>query len=88
MDGDASAKTMDKGASAYVVLDMLEGLSDKLTLPSALKGDDFGSAGIHEDSVPRGEPAGEKTTGTGTSAFNAEGSIGKQFKGMYRHHRP
>ncbi|CAD0082025.1 unnamed protein product [Aureobasidium vineae] len=64
MDGDASAKTMDKGASA------------------ALRNDDFGSTGIHEDSVPRGEPVGEKTTGTGTSAFSAEGSIGKQFTGM------
>ncbi|KAI4722202.1 hypothetical protein E4T48_01550 [Aureobasidium sp. EXF-10727] len=61
MDGDASAKTMDKGASA------------------ALRVDDFGSTGIHEDAVPRGEPAGEKTTGTGTSAFSADGAIGKQF---------
>ncbi|KAI5246860.1 hypothetical protein AUEXF2481DRAFT_41537 [Aureobasidium subglaciale EXF-2481] len=61
MDGDSSAKTMDKGASA------------------ALRVDDFGSTGIHEDAVPRGEPAGEKTTGTGTPAFSAEGSIGKQF---------
>ncbi|CAD0106370.1 unnamed protein product [Aureobasidium uvarum] len=64
MDGDSSAKTMDKGASA------------------ALRNDDFGSTGIHEDAVPKGEPAGEKTTGTGTSAFSADGAIGKQFTGM------
>jgi len=25
------------------------------------------------------EPAGEKTTGTGTSVFNSAGAIGKQF---------
>ncbi|THV98314.1 hypothetical protein D6C77_00326 [Aureobasidium pullulans] len=62
MDGDASAKTMDKGASA------------------ALRNDDMGINAVHEDAVPRGEPAGEKTTGTGTSAFSADGSIGKQFK--------
>lgn len=42
----------------------------------------MGINAVHEDSVPRGEPAGEKTTGTGTSAFSADGSIGKQFKGM------
>jgi len=41
----------------------------------------MGINAVHEDSVPRGEPAGEKTTGTGTSAFSADGSIGKQFKG-------
>ncbi|KAI4747476.1 hypothetical protein E4T50_02217 [Aureobasidium sp. EXF-12298] len=62
MDGDSSAKTMDKGASA------------------ALRNDDLGSNAIHEDAVPRGEPAGEKTTGTGTPAFSADGAIGKQFK--------
>ncbi|KAG9695410.1 hypothetical protein KCU81_g370, partial [Aureobasidium melanogenum] len=61
MDGDSSAKTMDKGASA------------------ALRNDDLGSNAVHEDAVPRGEPAGEKTTGTGTSAFSADGAIGKQF---------
>ncbi|CAD0086322.1 unnamed protein product [Aureobasidium mustum] len=64
MDGDSSAKTMDKGASA------------------ALRNDEFGNSAVHEDAVPRGEPAGEKTTGTGTSAFSADGAIGKQFTGM------
>lgn len=65
MDGDSSAKTMDKGASA------------------ALRNDELGSNAVHEDAVPRGEPAGEKTTGTGTSAFSADGAIGKQFTGMF-----
>ena len=53
-----------------------------LTSLSALRNDDMGINAVHEDAVPRGEPAGEKTTGTGTSAFSADGSIGKQFKGM------
>ncbi|CZR50897.1 uncharacterized protein PAC_00771 [Phialocephala subalpina] len=35
--------------------------------------------GIHEVSH-RAEPAGEKTTGTGTSAFNKDGAIGSAFK--------
>jgi hypothetical protein len=47
-----------------------------------LRNDDLGSNAIHEDAVPRGEPAGEKTTGTGTPAFSADGAIGKQFTGM------
>lgn len=51
---------------------------------AALRNDDLGSNAIHEQSVPRGEPAGEKTTGTGTSAFSADGAIGKQFTCMSR----
>ncbi|KAI9755637.1 MAG: hypothetical protein M4579_004210 [Chaenotheca gracillima] len=39
-----------------------------------------GTSGIHEDSKPVTEPLGEKTQGTGTSAFNAQGSIGSMFK--------
>ncbi|PNS15141.1 hypothetical protein CAC42_8142 [Sphaceloma murrayae] len=61
MDGDSSAKTMDKGATA------------------AKPFTDFGDDTIHEASKPRGEPLGEKTTGAGTSAFDAQGAIGKQF---------
>ncbi|GAB7353151.1 hypothetical protein MBLNU459_g3685t1 [Dothideomycetes sp. NU459] len=37
------------------------------------------TSGIHENSKLAGEPAGEKTTGTGTSVFDANGAIGKQF---------
>lgn len=47
-----------------------------------MRNDDLGSNAIHEQAVPRGEPAGEKTTGTGTPAFSADGAIGKQFKGI------
>jgi hypothetical protein len=47
-----------------------------------LRNDDLGSNAIHEQAVPRGEPAGEKTTGTGTPAFSADGAIGKQFNGI------
>ncbi|KAI9804925.1 MAG: hypothetical protein M1833_006228 [Piccolia ochrophora] len=61
MDGDSSAKTLDKGASAAM------GHSEM-------------SDSIHEDSKPKLEPAGEKTTGTGTSAFHAGGAIGSMFK--------
>ncbi|OJD34557.1 uncharacterized protein BKCO1_2200094 [Diplodia corticola] len=35
--------------------------------------------GIHEDSQARNEPAGMKTSGTGTSIFSSQGSVGKQF---------
>lgn len=52
---------------------------------AALRNDDLGSNAVHEDAVPRGEPAGEKTTGTGTSAFSADGAIGKQFTGTSIH---
>ncbi|KAF1355039.1 hypothetical protein BDV97DRAFT_95773 [Delphinella strobiligena] len=45
---------------------------------SAVIGNDL-EHGMPETSVPRGEPVGEKTTGTGTSAFDSQGSIGKQF---------
>ncbi|KAI9846757.1 MAG: hypothetical protein M1837_003606 [Sclerophora amabilis] len=61
MDGDSSAKTMDKGASAAM-------------------GHAEHTSGIHEDSKPKIEPAGQKTTGAGTSAFNAEGAVGSMFK--------
>ncbi|KAJ9628874.1 hypothetical protein H2203_002777 [Taxawa tesnikishii (nom. ined.)] len=60
MDGDASGKTMDKGASSALHEQELTG-------------------GIHEDSKPRQEPVGEKTTGA-TSLFSKEGAIGKQFQ--------
>ncbi|KAI9829959.1 MAG: hypothetical protein M1819_005931 [Sarea resinae] len=65
MDGDSSAKTLDKGAK------------------SAMLDNEF-TSGIHEASKPDAEPAGEKTTGTGTSAFDSSGAIGSQFttKGM------
>jgi len=35
--------------------------------------------GIYEASKPRSEPMGEKETGTGKSAFDAEGAVGKEF---------
>ncbi|KAI9721817.1 MAG: hypothetical protein M1812_002153 [Candelaria pacifica] len=60
MDGDSSAKTMDKGASSAM-------------------GETELSSGIHEDSKPKVEPAGEKTAGTGTSAFSSSGAIGSMF---------
>ncbi|KAL1302219.1 hypothetical protein AAFC00_002645 [Neodothiora populina] len=60
MDGDSSAKTMDKGAASAAIAQNLED-------------------GMPEVTKPRGEPAGVKTTGTGTSAFDASGAIGKQF---------
>ncbi|KAF4550713.1 Hypothetical protein D9617_16g015020 [Elsinoe fawcettii] len=40
---------------------------------------DFADDTIHEATKTKGEPLGEKTTGTGTSAFDASGAIGKQF---------
>ncbi|KAF4301545.1 hypothetical protein GTA08_BOTSDO07287 [Botryosphaeria dothidea] len=45
---------------------------------SATKNLDF-TEGIHEDSKPRTEPAGLKTSGAGTSVFDSDGVIGKQF---------
>ncbi|KAK3614441.1 hypothetical protein LTR56_027068 [Elasticomyces elasticus] len=60
MDGDSSARTMDKGASA------------------AARSTDL-TEGIHED-AKLAPPAGEKTTGTAGSVFDAAtGSIGKAF---------
>ncbi|KAI1085209.1 hypothetical protein F5B20DRAFT_575679 [Whalleya microplaca] len=44
---------------------------------SAMPNTEF-SGGIHEQAISK-EPAGEKTTGTGTSAFDSSGAIGKQF---------
>lgn len=35
--------------------------------------------GIYEASKPREEPMGEKATGTGQSAFDAQGAVGKEF---------
>ncbi|KAF2148329.1 hypothetical protein K461DRAFT_297758 [Myriangium duriaei CBS 260.36] len=61
LDGDQTAKAMDKGANAG--------------LPHTDLGD-----GIHESAIPSGQPAGQKTTGAGVSAFDADkGAIGKQF---------
>ncbi|KAI9810749.1 MAG: hypothetical protein M1827_006087 [Pycnora praestabilis] len=62
MDGDSSAKTMDKGANSAM-------------------GDTEFSSSIHESSTGLKEPAGQKTTGGGTSAFHADGAIGSMFKG-------
>ena len=45
---------------------------------SAIPSQDAENA-IHEHSIPRREPAGDKTAGTGTSAFDKSGAIGKQF---------
>jgi len=61
MDGDSSAKTMDKGVN------------------SAMDSTEF-SSGIHESSTAGQEAAGEKTQGTGTSAFDKDGAIGSAFK--------
>ncbi|KAI9673995.1 MAG: hypothetical protein M1817_002201 [Caeruleum heppii] len=38
------------------------------------------TSGVHEQSKPDTAPAGEKTTGTGTPAFNKDGAIGSMFK--------
>lgn len=46
--------------------------------PSALNTTEF-TDGIHEAAKPPTEPVGEKATGSGTSAFSSEGSIGSQF---------
>ena len=48
-----------------------------LTMHSGLKDQDL-SAGIHEDSKPRAEPVGEKTTGH-APIFDSKGAVGKQF---------
>lgn len=61
MDGDSSAKAMDKGAN------------------SAIDNSEF-SSGVHESVTAGREPAGEKTTGTGTPAFHKDGAIGSAFK--------
>jgi hypothetical protein len=47
---------------------------------SALKDQDL-TDGIHEDSKPRAEPVGEKTTGH-APIFDSKGAIGKQFTSM------
>ncbi|KAF2092688.1 hypothetical protein NA57DRAFT_62212 [Rhizodiscina lignyota] len=46
---------------------------------SSVMNDQEFTSGIHEDSKPRQEPAGEKTTGAGSPLFSAGGAIGKQF---------
>jgi len=60
MDGDSTAKTMDKGANSAM-------------------GNTEMTQGIHE-SNHQATPAGEKTQGTGTSAFHKDGAIGSAFK--------
>ncbi|KAE8447491.1 hypothetical protein EG329_010764 [Mollisiaceae sp. DMI_Dod_QoI] len=59
MDGDSTAKTLDRGANSAI-----NTMND--------------TDGIHEASHQT-SPAGQKTTGTGTSAFHKDGAIGSMF---------
>jgi len=64
-DGDAAAKTFDKGVAATAPhTDLSDGV--------------FEAAKPHSGS----NPIGEKTTGAGISAFDKDGAIGSQFKGI------
>ena len=80
MDGETSGKTFTSGANSYVSVshDFYQATSTYRSTCSAIPSQDAESA-IHEHAIPRSEPVGEKTTGTGTSAFDAKGAIGKQF---------
>ncbi|PSK51843.1 hypothetical protein C1H76_8468 [Elsinoe australis] len=61
----------------------MDGDQSKKTLDSGASAGkpfaDFADDTLHEATKTKGEPVGEKTTGTGTSAFDASGAIGKQF---------
>lgn len=65
------------------IITTMDGDQSKKTLDSGASAGkpfaDFADDTLHEATKTKGEPVGEKTTGTGTSAFDASGAIGKQF---------
>jgi hypothetical protein len=79
MDGDSTAKTMDKGAnSALGNNDLADGIHEASNqavgfLPKQ-------RVVVGEIDTSKQAPAGEKTQGTGTSAFHKDGAIGSAFK--------
>ncbi|KAG0645433.1 hypothetical protein D0Z07_8688 [Hyphodiscus hymeniophilus] len=81
MDGDATAKTLDRGANSAIR--NTEG-SDSIhesshqAVRSALPHTSNVLCPEHADSFQTA--LGEKTQGTGTSAFSKDGAIGSMFK--------
>jgi len=81
MDGDSTAKTMDQGANS--VIRNVDG-SDSIHEASHQAVRSTVSVLPHwsviSDAYTKQNAVGEKTQGTGTSAFHKDGPIGKQFK--------
>lgn len=79
MDGDHSAKTMDKGASAATkTQDLADGIHEDAK-PTGVLSSSASLLRALANSVQTG--AGEKMTGQGTSMLSKDGAIGGAFQG-------